>query len=528
MCSNFRNNLLFMIYRIMSSKNHQRFLYFCKKLFVFCKKNDQLLNFWNYFKKNWIPFELQITQYLRQNCFGINSTNNICEFKFKLLTKKIKESTKKKKRLDLLIQQIIEIIDCDIKRAKQSEFIPSYFKDLKKNLDNSKLYESKQLKSKTQLENILNQNQDSESTYVDKDNLSNYIKLINNLENSETTNTKDNEKENVLEKEFYMKNKEDNEIEKEFENNFKDDDNETEKDSNKEIEKEIDFENDFDKDEEKNIENEFNFSKYFIVARDFKPESDERNCVVYNIVNLQCLECSCKNYLLYARPCSHIFSALQEQLKKIIQLEGIEPIDLLNLCFFFNNYSNEVFSTEYKRIIQESSFFLIPSTNPNADLNKKINLGFLGNTYTRNNQKEFNLKKIIKSILKIKIENGMLFIYCDFDNTKYPAWVPFTDNKNIEKKKLIQSFLNKIKKDLNNHSFENEINKEICEVEVTIIGKIEEVHYYYNQNIKDDINSVKYGKNVYKPPLKTPLLHISKKKVKNFIKSVELLINKIN
>jgi len=87
------------------------------------------MEFWKYFEVNWIPYCKNITQIYRRNCFSLNSTNNINEHKFKILTKRKQKNIK---RLDELILKIIEITENDNYRKQFVVYTPTCNKIKKK------------------------------------------------------------------------------------------------------------------------------------------------------------------------------------------------------------------------------------------------------------------------------------------------------------------------------------------------------------------------------------------------------------
>jgi len=495
----FKNTILYHIYRILSSKNKFKFKKFVNDLKKYCKGNECLEKFYNYFSINWIPYEEQITQIIRTNNFGINSTNNIAECRFKHLTREIKQSTKKERRIDRLIDKIIKILDTDYKRSKNSNFIPGYIDQLDHNNLISKKYFVKKITNEKNIKKILEKNLNTETQYVEMDDNENNIKIIEKLKIGEKLD-EDEYVTNIL-------NLDNDDI-----NNTIDDDEEMNENENE-------HEHDCEDDKCDHLNN------LYCVAREY---GDKKKSVVYNFVNLKTCDCSCKSYYIFARPCSHIYAAIHYQFKGILEKNEIkDSLDLLNASYVFNNFDNVIFRNELLNIKNnKSSLTNIPITNINAleNLNKKNkrkNIGNTGNSYTRNNEKEFNTKRIISKIIGLKIEKG-LFLYCDIENAKNPAYVPYNE-KEIIQKQLINEFLNLIENDLLNFEDKNiQHCKKICQV---LVNTENEVIYYFNQKIRDTVNSESSGKIIYKNPTLIPTQKIIKNKNgKDFINSVKELI----
>jgi hypothetical protein len=125
---NSKSLIMYKIKQLFSSKNKAELKIFLKDLLIICI-NLKKIKFWEYFKKNWVPYWKNITQIYKRNCCSLNSTNNINENKFKLLTNR---KQKKIKKLDELILKIIEITEQDNFRKQYINFKPSWVKELKK------------------------------------------------------------------------------------------------------------------------------------------------------------------------------------------------------------------------------------------------------------------------------------------------------------------------------------------------------------------------------------------------------------
>jgi len=241
----------------MSSKSNKSFKKFLEELKKFCLSKDECKYFFNYFKKNWVPYRDSINQHY---CCGINSTNNICEFKFKVLTKLL---FGKQHRLNCLVKKIVNILEKDYCNSKRSSFIPGYIPQMIENMKLSEKYQVKKFDDEKKYEKFLT-NSSTDTKFVDLDDLDN-----NNI--------------------FLQENID---IDIDFDK-IESDENEEEENVNEEL---IVEENNDGLDEENEEED---LKKTYLIKRNLRDGNDTKKYgAVYNVVDLQNLECTCKTYYI--------------------------------------------------------------------------------------------------------------------------------------------------------------------------------------------------------------------------------------